>query len=119
VVQCGLVSNGFDFKEALWHQLGTGGPARPSPCVPREGTRHQNVSLDGGTAASRVEALWQGASRSPNPSVFENPRSGVVEIEDGRLVTLEGEAVYAYSSFEGCPWLVETRGRRQTRDSAC
>jgi len=69
--------------------------------------------------ANRVGALWQGASRSPNASVVENPPSGVVELEDGRLVTPEGEAVYAYSSFEGCPWLVETQGRRQTRDSAC
>ncbi len=44
---------------------------------------------------------------------------GIIDLEDGRLLTPEGEAVFAYSGYEGCPWLVETRGRRQTRDTAC
>ncbi len=39
----------------------------------------------------------------------------VIELPDGRLMTEEGEAVSAYSGYAGCPWLTETRGRRQTR----
>ena len=38
---------------------------------------------------------------------------GVLELPGGRLVNQEGEVVYAYSSYDGCPWLIETRGRRR------
>lgn len=40
---------------------------------------------------------------------------GVIELPDGRLMTEHGEVLYAYSSYEGCPWLIETRGRRRVR----
>jgi hypothetical protein len=38
----------------------------------------------------------------------------VIELPDGRLMTEEGEAVFAYSGYAGCPWLTETCGRRRT-----
>lgn len=41
----------------------------------------------------------------------------VVELPDGRLITADGEAVFAYSGYVGCPWLTETRGRRRTPSS--
>jgi hypothetical protein len=37
----------------------------------------------------------------------------VIELPNGRLVTDEGEAIFAYSGYAGCPWLTETRVRRR------
>ena len=37
-----------------------------------------------------------------------------IELPNGRLVTEDGEVVYAISGYVGCPWLTETRGRRRT-----
>lgn len=34
---------------------------------------------------------------------------------DGSLLTPHEEAIYAYSGYEGCPWLVETRHHHRIR----